>query len=89
MRELRAINFAQRLLEQGTVSEAAMKRIHVHMIADDKLMREMSVATKLMPTPLTLGRLKAAGRRAADGFLAQHREDLGQRGTVDLADAYS
>ena len=89
LRELRAINFAQRLIEDGAVGESALKRVFVHMIADDKLMREMSVATKMMPTPLTLGRLKAAGRQAADGFLAQHRDDIGARGTVDLADAYS
>ena len=89
LRELRAINFAQRLIEDGAVGESALKRVFVHMIADDKLMREMSVATKMMPTPLTLGRLKEAGRQAADGFLAQHRDDIGARGTVDLADAYS
>lgn len=89
LRELRAINFAQRLIEDGTIGEGALKRVFVHMIADDKLMREMSVATKMMPTPLTLGRLKEAGRRAADGFLEQHSGDIGERGTVDLADAYS
>ncbi|MDM8166948.1 patatin-like phospholipase family protein [Roseovarius sp.] len=89
LRELRAINFAQRLLEQDIINEGAMKRLFVHMISDDRLMRDMSVATKLMPTPLTLSRLKAAGRRAAEGFLEQHRDDLGERGTVDLADAYS
>ena len=89
LRELRAINFAQRLLEQDIINEGATKRLFVHMISDDRLMRDMSVATKLMPTPLTLSRLKAAGRRAAEGFLEQHRDDLGARGTVDLADAYS
>ena len=89
LRELRAINFAQRLLEQDIINEGATKRLFVHMISDDRLMRDMSVATKLMPTPLTLSRLKAAGRRAAEGFLEAHRDDLGARGTVDLADAYS
>lgn len=89
LRELRAINFAQRLLEQEAIGEGAMKRLYVHMIADDALMRDMSVATKMVPTPLTLNRLKAAGRAAADGFLAQHGDDIGVRGTVDLAEAYS
>jgi len=83
LRELRAISFVQRLLDEGRVEEGAMQRVFVHMIADDALMREMSVATKLMPTPLTLGRLKSAGRRAAEGFLRAHGDDLNRRGTVD------
>jgi NTE family protein len=38
-----------------------------------------------MPNPVLLSRLKAAGRAAADGFLAAHKDDLNHRGTVDLA----
>ncbi|MEC7259830.1 MAG: patatin-like phospholipase family protein, partial [Pseudomonadota bacterium] len=52
------------------------------------LMNELSVATKLMPNPLVLNRLKEAGRRAMDTFLADHRDDLGKRSTVDLAAMY-
>lgn len=88
LRELRAIRFVQELLDSGAVRAGTMKRVHVHMIADDETMRELSVATKLMPTPFTLGRLKAAGRRAADAFLKAHRDDLGAGSTVDLAAAY-
>lgn len=84
LRELRAINFVQRLLDQGAMAEGAMKRVNVHMIADDDLMRELSVATKLVPTPALLQRLKNAGREAADRFLDQHKADLNQRSTTDL-----
>ena len=58
------------------------------MIADDELMRELSVATKLVPMPYTLSKLKQAGRAAADAFLADHRSDLNHRSTIDLAAAY-
>ena len=54
------------------------------MIADDALMNELSVATKMIPTPFTLARLKEAGQRAADDFLRMHKDDLNERGTVDL-----
>ncbi|MEQ9258519.1 MAG: patatin-like phospholipase family protein [Roseovarius sp.] len=84
LRELRAISFVQRLLDEGRVPEGSMKRLHVHMIADDEVMRSLSVATKLVPTPLTLSRLKAAGRAAAEAFLEAHLEDIGARGTADL-----
>src|SRR6056297_233405 len=89
LRELRAIGFVQRLLEDGSLTPGSMKRVHVHMIADDVLMRELSVASKLMPTPYLLHRLRDAGYAAAEGFLEQHRDDLNQRSSVDLAAMYN
>ncbi|HEY9039104.1 MAG TPA: patatin-like phospholipase family protein [Roseovarius sp.] len=88
LRELRAINFVQRLLDTGSVQEGAMKRLHVHMIADDRLMAELSVMTKMVPNPYLLNRLKEAGRIAADRFLAAHRDDLGVRSSVDLVEMF-
>ncbi|MCQ0092958.1 patatin-like phospholipase family protein [Roseovarius sp. M141] len=88
LRELRAIGFVQRLLDAGTVPEGAMKRLHVHMIADDRLMAELSVMTKMVPNPYLLSRLKEAGRIAADRFLAAHWDDLGVRGSTDLSEMF-
>jgi NTE family protein len=85
LRELRAIAFVKRLLAQGALSPGTMKDVLVHMISDDALMNDLSVATKIMPNPVLLSRLKAAGRAAADGFLVAHKDDLNHRGTVDLA----
>jgi len=84
LRELRAIKFVQELLDQGTIAEGSMKRVLVHMVADDDLMRDLSVATKLVPTPLTLDRLKRAGQAAADRFLEAHFDDIGVQDTVYL-----
>ncbi|MCG6557154.1 patatin-like phospholipase family protein [Ruegeria sp. 1NDH52C] len=84
LRELRAIRFVQRLLEDGTLERGRMSRVLVHMIADDALMNSLSVATKVVPVPQILDRLKQAGRAAADGFLKAHKDDLGQRSTVDM-----
>ena len=85
LRELRAIAFVKRLLATGALTSGTMKDVLVHMISDDALMNDLSVATKILPNPVLLSRLKAAGRAAADGFLAAHKHDLNQRGTVDLA----
>jgi NTE family protein len=84
LRELRAINFVQRLLDQGTIESGAMKRVNVHMVSDDALMRDLSVATKLLPTPALLKQLKEAGRKAADTFLDQYKADLNEKSTTDL-----
>ena len=85
LRELRAIEFVHRLLADGTMAPGAMKNVLVHMVADDALMNDLNVATKTLPTPVILARLKAAGGAAMQAFLAAHKSDLGQRGTVDLA----
>ena len=84
LRELRAIEFVQRLLGDRTISESTMKAINVHMIADDPLMNELSVATKLLPSSYVLGQLKEAGQRAADQFLTDHWGDIGVKSSVDL-----
>ena len=83
-RELRAISFVQRLLAEGKLKAGEMSRVLVHMIADDALMNDLSAATKIVPNPVVLNRLKQAGRVAADRFLSAHKRDLGKRSTVDL-----
>ncbi|MDQ2092800.1 patatin-like phospholipase family protein [Rhodalgimonas zhirmunskyi] len=88
LRELRAIEFAQRLLDQGAVKEGALKRLYIHMIADDALMNELSVATKMLPMPQVMLELKAAGRRAADGFLEDHAGKLGKMPSANLDDIF-
>ena len=84
LRELRAIDFVRRLIEDGKVGPGSMKQVLVHMVADDDLMNDLNVATKTIPTPVILARLKAAGRAACDAFLAAHKDALNKRSTVDL-----
>ncbi|WP_417724973.1 patatin-like phospholipase family protein [Salipiger sp.] len=89
LRDLRAIEFVQRLIATGAVPEGAMRNLRVHMIADDGLMNDLSVATKTVPVATVITQLKDAGRRAAGGFLAQHKGDLGKRQTADLRAMFS
>jgi NTE family protein len=84
LRELRAIEFVQRLLANGSLAPGAMKDVRVHMIADDALMNSLSVATKSVPVPSVLMQLKEAGRRAAGHFIERHKADLGKTQTADL-----
>ena len=84
LRELRAIQFVRDLIEEGKVTPGMMKHVKVHMIADDDLMNELSVATKMVPTAYILDTLKTAGRRAAAAFLTDHKDKIGIEGSVDL-----
>ena len=88
LREMRAIDFVQRLLEEGTLEEGRMKRLRLHMIADDALMRQLSVATKLVATPQVLHQLRQAGRVAAEAFLDAHLGAIGRESSVDLREMF-
>ena len=66
-----------------------MKDVLIHMISDDDLMNELSVATKVVPSPYVMRMLKTAGWRAADDFLAAHLGKIGREGTVNLEEMFS
>lgn len=89
LRELRAIHFVQRLLDEGKVDESAMKRLYVHMIADDELMNDLSVATKLVPSKYVIDKLFNAGQAACAQFLDRDAPLLGRADSVDLVEMFS
>ncbi|SPH17835.1 hypothetical protein DEA8626_01362 [Defluviimonas aquaemixtae] len=84
LRELRAINFVKELIAAGKIAEGAMKDVRLHLIADDALMNRLNARSKTAPTPELLWELKAAGREAAEAFLARDGARIGVEGTVDL-----
>lgn len=88
LRELRAINFVKRLLSTGDIDQSSMKNVLVHMIADDDLMTSLSVATKMVPNPVVMAELKAAGRIAAGRFIDDHLDKVGVESTVNLEDMF-
>ncbi|MEM1274846.1 MAG: patatin-like phospholipase family protein [Pseudomonadota bacterium] len=89
LRELRAVNFVKRLLADGDLDPASFKDVKVHMIADDALMNDLSVATKLIPQPYVIAKLKEAGQVACDRFLSEHKAQIGEKGSVDLVEMFS
>ncbi len=84
LRDLRAIAFVHQLMDAGELTEGRLKRVRVHIISDDVLMNDLSVATKTLPTPGLLAQLREAGRAAADTFLRDHGAKIGQQSSVDL-----
>jgi len=88
-RELRAIQFVRDLIADQKITSGTMKDVLVHMIADDDLMKELSVATKLVPTPSVLASLKQAGIKAADQFLSQHWDKIGTQSSVNLSEMFN
>ena len=89
LRELRAIEFVQRLVTQGAIPTGAMKKVLVHMISDDALMNRLSVATKIVPIATVILQLKEAGRTAASDFLRYHKGDINERQSCDLVQMFN
>ncbi len=84
MREMRAIAFVTRLLDQGKINAGDMKQMLIHSIRDDDAMTEHSVASKFSSDWKFLSGLRDSGAMAARRWLKAHFDDLGQRSTVDL-----
>ena len=58
------------------------------MVADDKLMEKLSVATKLVPLPAVIATLFEAGQAAAAGFLDAHKDKIGVESSVNLPEMF-
>ncbi len=84
LRELRGIEFVNRLIDDGTIAEGRMKRNFVHSVSDDPLMNQLGLVTKMAISRTLLLQLRDAGRTAMDRFLAGHRDKLGRESSVDL-----
>jgi NTE family protein len=85
MREMRAIAFATRLIDDGELDESRHSRMFMHWIGNDRLMSELGTGTQFHPEWSLLCRLRDAGREAAGKWLDQHFDDIGARSTLDLA----
>ena len=84
MREMRAIAFVTRLIDQGKLDGSEMKQMLIHSIRDDEAMTEHSVASKFSSDWKFLSGLRDSGAATAQRWLAAHFDDLGRRSTVDL-----
>jgi NTE family protein len=92
--ELRAIEFVNRLIDQGRVphgtGENEYRQIKVHRIVLEGLGERFSSATKLRNDYESFKLLRKLGQRSARRFLDAHYQDIGMRSSIDLkAEVYS
>jgi len=88
LREMRAIAFVTRLIDDGTVAPGALKRMLLHSIEAEDFMRGLSVSSKLNPDWEFLTHLRDVGRACAEEWLAASFERLGVESTVDVHETY-
>ena len=88
MREMRAITFVTKLIDEGALDQTKYARINMHSIHDDMALEHLGVATKLNPDWDFLCHLRDAGRRRTLEWLDRNLDAIGNRSSVNLAEVY-
>ena len=84
MREMRAIDFVQHLIDEDIIGKDRWKRMRVHSIRDDATMAAFSVATKITPDWSVITKLREAGRATTDTWLSANKAKIGKKDSVDI-----
>ncbi len=83
LRELRAVDFVNRLRDDGRLDGTDYRRVLMHII-EDKDRIEFDLASKMRLTDQSLGLLFKGGRNSADEWLAENFDCIGQSSTINL-----
>jgi NTE family protein len=88
MREMRAIAFVTKLIDDGALDENTYSRMRIHAVRSDADMSALSVASKLNPDWDFLCHLRDVGRNRAAEWLGSNFDKLGVESSVDVAATY-
>ena len=69
---------------QGLDLKSRYRHVNLHLIRDDSFMAGLGVVSKSSTSWTLLSALHRAGRRAADAFLDEHHDAIGQRSSLDM-----
>ena len=83
LRELRAVKFVTKLIEEGRLDQEEYMRVYVHRIASEEL-TPLSSSSKLNGEWKFLRHLREIGHRSAKAWIDAHIDDLGHRDTIDV-----
>jgi NTE family protein len=86
--QMRAIEFVNRLLEEGAVSHARCKIVRVHRIEGGAALEAFPASSKVTADGRMINQLFEAGRTAASDWVAQGFESIGHRSTIDIQRDY-
>ena len=84
LREFRAIDFVNRLMDEHRLDPKRYRRNRLHRIDATAALAKYNAATKLDTSWHFFQELHHAGRKAGKDWLAAHYDDLGVRSTLDV-----
>ncbi|WP_046866106.1 patatin-like phospholipase family protein [Microvirga massiliensis] len=88
MREMRAIDFVSKLIDDGKLRDTGMKRMRIHAIDAEDVMQGLGAASKLNADWEFLLHLHDIGRRRTEAWLARNLGEVGHKSTVDVHGRY-
>jgi NTE family protein len=84
LRELSAIEFVNRLLDEGSLDPNNYKKMLIHSIAAEYGFNDLNASSKMNAEWAFLLHLHEVGRRVADDWLENNFDAIGERATLDL-----
>jgi NTE family protein len=84
MREMRAINFVNRLVDSGFDDGGRLQKMLIHRIDAEDEMNNLSVSSKLNVGWEFLKWLFELGRQRGDAFLREHFDKLGNESSTSI-----
>ncbi|MFC3110472.1 patatin-like phospholipase family protein [Undibacterium arcticum] len=86
--ELRGIDFVNRMLAEDRVDTGKYKHIKIHAIDSENQMRKFGASSKSNSDWGFLQSLHKIGRHAADKWLAENLDAIGERSSVNIAQKF-
>jgi NTE family protein len=87
-REMRAIAFVTKLIDDGQTTDGSLKRMLIHAIEADDVMQGLGPTSTLNADWDFLMHLRDVGRNRAERWLEAHLDMVGIESTVDIRDKY-
>ncbi len=84
MREMRAISFVTKLINNKVIPEDKMKKMYIHSIRSDEEMVRHSVSSKMNTDWEFLTHLRDKGREVTQLWLDEHFKDVGNASSIDI-----
>jgi NTE family protein len=84
LREFRAIDFVNRLMEENRLTKGRYRSNRLHRIDATKALASHTASSKMDTSWAFFTELRDAGREAAEAWLTQNYDDVGVKGTLDL-----
>ena len=88
LREMRAIAFVTDLIDKDEKMALDLKRVFVHAVSDEEVMKQLGVSSKLNADWALLTDLRDRGRQRADEWLRDNYTSIGKRSSVDIRERY-
>jgi NTE family protein len=86
--EMRAINFAAKLIDDNHLDDTKYKRILMHMIEAPDAACDLNASSKMNTDMTFLNSLKENGRAKADQWIRQNKQSIGERSSINIEETF-